>query len=67
MGGRVIADWPGLKDADLYEGRDLSATTDLRAVTKGLLTDLFGVSAAALGRDVFPDSGLVRPMSGLIV
>ena len=23
-GGRVIADWPGLRDADLYEGRDLS-------------------------------------------
>ena len=36
-GGRVIADWPGLKDADLYEGRDLKPTTDLRAVLKGLL------------------------------
>src|SRR5581483_878719 len=30
-GGRVIADWPGLKPADLYEGRDLKPTTDLRA------------------------------------
>ena len=38
-GGRVIADWPGLKNADLYEGRDLKATTDLRAVLKGLLQD----------------------------
>ena len=38
-GGRVIADWPGLKDADLYEGRDLKPTTDLRAVLKGLLSE----------------------------
>src|SRR5262249_45163128 len=38
-GGRVIADWPGLKAADLYEGRDLKATIDLRAVLKGLLRD----------------------------
>ena len=38
-GGRVIADWPGLKEADLYEKRDLKATTDLRAVLKGVLRD----------------------------
>ena len=36
-GGRVIADWPGLKPADLFEGRDLKPTVDLRAVLKGLL------------------------------
>ena len=23
-GGRVIADWPGLKSANLHEGRDLA-------------------------------------------
>ena len=34
-GGRVVADWPGLKEADLYEKRDLKPTTDLRAVLKG--------------------------------
>ena len=36
-GGRVIADWPGLKERDLYESRDLKPTTDLRAVLKGVL------------------------------
>jgi uncharacterized protein (DUF1501 family) len=36
-GGRVIADWPGVKTAQLLEARDLKATTDLRAVLKGLL------------------------------
>ena len=35
-GGRVVADWPGLKDGSLYEGRDLKPTTDLRAVMKGI-------------------------------
>jgi uncharacterized protein (DUF1501 family) len=64
-GGRVIADWPGLKTADLYEARDLKPTTDLRAVLKGLLADQFGLSAETLGRSVFPDTLGVRPMGGL--
>src|SRR5664279_4738556 len=33
-GGRVIADWPGVKIVDLYEGRDLKPPTDLRAILK---------------------------------
>jgi len=65
-GGRVIADWPGLKDAQLYEKRDLYPTTDVRAVLKGLLADQFGLSAAVLSGTVFPDSAAVRPMTGLI-
>jgi uncharacterized protein (DUF1501 family) len=66
-GGRVIADWPGLADADLHEGRDLKPTRDVRAVAKGLLAELFGVTPAVLARDVFPDSERVAPMSGLVV
>jgi len=65
-GGRVIADWPGLKDADLYEQRDLKPTTDLRGVVKGLLADQFGFSGQVLADKVFPDSGMVKPMQGLI-
>jgi uncharacterized protein (DUF1501 family) len=65
-GGRVIADWPGLASANLYENRDLKPTTDLRAVLKGVLADQFGLSADVLGRTVFPDSIGVRPMSGLV-
>jgi uncharacterized protein (DUF1501 family) len=37
-GGRVIADWPGLKPAHLHEGRD-----------------------------VFPQSGTIAPLKGLVV
>jgi uncharacterized protein (DUF1501 family) len=65
-GGRVIADWPGLASANLYEKRDLKPTTDLRAVLKGVLADQFGLSADVLGRTVFPDSIGVRPVSGLV-
>ncbi|MBN9255659.1 MULTISPECIES: DUF1501 domain-containing protein [unclassified Mesorhizobium] len=66
-GGRVIADWPGLKQAQLYEQRDLAPTSDVRAVLKGLLADQFGLSAAVLGDKVFPDSAAVKPMRDLVV
>jgi uncharacterized protein (DUF1501 family) len=66
-GGRVIADWPGLKPANLHEGRDLKPTTDLRAVLKGLLKDHLRIDEAALAAKVFPDSGRVKPMRDLLV
>jgi uncharacterized protein (DUF1501 family) len=65
-GGRVIADWPGLKANQLYDNRDLAPTTDLRAVLKGILTDHLGLSSATLANAVFPDSISVKPVSGLI-
>ncbi|HWF96677.1 MAG TPA: DUF1501 domain-containing protein [Xanthobacteraceae bacterium] len=65
-GGRVIADWPGLKLAQLQDGRDLKPTTDLRAVVKGLLHGHLRVDEAALSAKVFPDSGAVKPMMGLL-
>jgi uncharacterized protein (DUF1501 family) len=65
-GGRVIANWPGLKPADLHENRDLRATTDLRAVLKGVLGDHLRVERTALAGAVFPGSGDVAPMEGLV-
>jgi uncharacterized protein (DUF1501 family) len=65
-GGRVIADWPGLKPEQLYEQRDLKATTDLRAVLKGVLKDHLRVDDKALADAVFPDSGNASPMAGLV-
>src|SRR6202022_515835 len=61
-GGRVIADWPGLKEADLHERRDLKPTTDLRAVLKGVLRDHLRVGDKALTSAVFPDSAAVKPI-----
>ena len=37
-GGRVYGEWPGLREEQLYEGRDLALTTDFR--------DVFGEIAA---------------------
>jgi len=65
-GGRVVSDWPGLAEKDLYEGRDLRPTTDLRAIVKGILAEQFSVPDRALAEKVFPGSGAVRPMAGLI-
>ncbi|MET0221938.1 MAG: DUF1501 domain-containing protein, partial [Tardiphaga sp.] len=65
-GGRVIADWPGVSDKSLHEGRDLRPTTDLRAVLKGLLHDHIRVDEAALNTLVFPGSETVKPLSGLL-
>jgi uncharacterized protein (DUF1501 family) len=65
-GGRVVADWPGLKLAQLHEERDLKPTTDLRAVLKGLLRDHLRVDERALASSIFPDSADVAPTSGLV-
>ena len=65
-GGRVIADWPGLRETDLHEKRDLRATTDLRAVLKGVLRDHLRVPEAALARMVFPESAATKAASGLV-
>ena len=67
QGGRVIADWPGVKAASLYENRDLKATTDLRAVLKGVLKDHLRLDEHALTNVVFPGSGGVPPMAGLLI
>jgi uncharacterized protein (DUF1501 family) len=65
-GGRVIADWPGLKAADLLEDRDLKPTIDVRGVLKGLLNDHLRADERALAADVFPGSTDVRPIAGLV-
>jgi uncharacterized protein (DUF1501 family) len=65
-GGRIIADWPGVKEADLYQNRDLKPTIDLRAVLKGLLKDHLRVEDQALAADIFPDSDAAKPVAGLL-
>jgi len=65
-GGRVISDWPGLREANLHDGRDLKPTTDLRAVMKGILRDHLRIDDHHLANNVFPGSQLIRPLPGLI-
>jgi uncharacterized protein (DUF1501 family) len=65
-GGRVIADWPGLDSASLYQSRDLRPTADLRSVCKGVLASHLLVSESALETAVFPDSRTAPPIEGLL-
>jgi hypothetical protein len=53
-------------DSDLFENRDLKATTDLRAVLKGLLRDHLRVEDRALATVIFPDSEGVHPIEGCV-
>jgi uncharacterized protein (DUF1501 family) len=64
-GGQVIADWPGLSQSALYEGRDLKPTLDMRAIFKASLISHLGVDEAAVEGSVFPESRDVRPLSQL--
>lgn len=65
-GGRVLGRWPGLNAGQLYEGRDLAPTTDLRQVFKAALTQHVGLPADALERVVFPDSGNAPALRDLL-
>ncbi len=64
-GGRVGGDWPGLGEGDLYAGRDLLPTRDVRAHAAWVMRGLFGLDAQVLEQAVFPgldigsDPGLV--------
>ncbi|MCC7320358.1 MAG: DUF1501 domain-containing protein [Rubellimicrobium sp.] len=51
-GGRVAGDWPGL--GDLYGGRDILPTRDLRAWTGWVMRGLFGLSREVIETAVFP-------------
>lgn len=53
-GGRVLGEWPGLAESDLYENRDLRPTSDVRRYPAWALASLFGVGRTVIERDIFP-------------
>ncbi|HEY0670617.1 MAG TPA: DUF1501 domain-containing protein [Longimicrobiales bacterium] len=55
----VIADWPGLQDQALFEGRDVKPTLDTRSVLKGAIAATFDLTAQQADR-VFPGSAGAR-------
>jgi uncharacterized protein (DUF1501 family) len=61
----AFADWPGLDDRLLFEGRDLKPTLDVRAVLKAAIAGTFDLSGPQLDR-VFPDAPEVRPLYDLL-
>jgi uncharacterized protein (DUF1501 family) len=62
---RVVADWPGLGERDLFESRDLRPTLDTRAVLKGVAAGAFDLTAAQADR-IFPGSSNVRGLMDLL-
>ena len=52
-GSRVIGDWPGLKTNKLFEGRDLDATIDARAVYSSIIARVLGTDHRKVVRDAF--------------
>ena len=65
-GGKVLSQWPGLADSQLYQNRDLMPTTDLRAVMKTVLAEHLGVSRDRLDGFVFPNSSDARILKGVV-
>jgi uncharacterized protein (DUF1501 family) len=65
-GGRVIADWPGLRPADLYEGRDLRPTASLDALIAGATADSLRLDPRRTASALFAGAGAIKPMTGLI-
>lgn len=65
-GGRVLADWPGLAQANLYEGRDLKPTTSLDGFIAGAVAEHFGIDPARSLATLFPNANSVNISSGLV-
>ena len=64
-GGRVVADWPGLANSALYEGRDLRPTLDVRSIMKSVFASHFGAGESGIEARVFSGSGAARRLDGL--
>ena len=50
---QVYTDWPGLKSKELYQGRDLNATTDARSVYASAMSTVFDLDFKRIQKEVF--------------
>jgi len=64
-GGRVWGNWPGLGEGDLYQGRDLMPTADVRAYAAATMRGLFGLDRTTLETAIFPGLDMAG-LDGLI-
>ena len=64
-GGRVVADWPGLADRALFEGRDLAPTIALESVLAGAVAEHLRLDPAAAMARLFPGRS-EAPLAGLV-
>jgi len=64
-GKRVVADWPGLGERALYEGRDLAPTLSLEAAIAGAVAEHFALDPARTMATLFPGRK-AAPLEGLV-
>lgn len=64
-GGRVLADWPGLSQNQLYKNRDLLPTTPLNGVIAGAAAEALGLDPEQVARAIFPKSK-TKALIGLV-
>ena len=50
---QVYTDWPGLKNKELFEGRDLNSTIDSRAIYASAMSTVFDVDFKKITKEVF--------------
>jgi uncharacterized protein (DUF1501 family) len=65
-GGKVYGRWPGLGEADLYQGRDVAITTDFRAVLSVVIRRHLAVGGGALRATLPGFSGDSNGLENLI-
>jgi len=65
-GGRVMADWPGLAPADLYEGRDLRPTLGLDTLISQVCAEAFKADPGKMARVLFPSTKPGKPLDQLL-
>lgn len=65
-GGRVIADWPGLRQSDLYEGRDLKPTAALDALIAGAAAESLRLDPQRTASALFGRTVAQRAIEGLV-
>ncbi len=53
-GGKVYGDWPGIAEPDLFAGRDLLPTNDVRRYAAWIIRGFFGLESTSLEATVFP-------------
>lgn len=66
QGGRILADWPGLTQARLFEGRDLQPTLGLDMLIASACAETFRLDPERTLRVLFPDAQRDKRMHGLL-
>jgi len=65
-GGRVVGDWPGLGPSQLYQQRDLRASTGLDAVIAGIAAESMGLDPHHVATELFKGSATPVPVTDLV-